>query len=127
MRGAGGTAQAVPLRALNGVHSGIAYLGVLAGRETIAAALAMPGLADRMRRFVAEDVAQSFTPPPGVSVVTYGESVLERFANPKMLHRTTQVAMDGTQKLPQRVLETIRDRRASRTRSSRRRTSEPSA
>ncbi|MEV0716541.1 mannitol dehydrogenase family protein [Asanoa sp. NPDC050611] len=104
--------ERVKLRALNGVHSGMAYLGALAGRATIAEAHQMPGLADAMRRFVAEDIARSFTPPAGVDVVAYGESALERFANPAIGHRTTQVAMDGTQKLPQRVLETIRDRRA---------------
>ncbi|MEV4620182.1 mannitol dehydrogenase family protein [Asanoa sp. NPDC049573] len=104
--------ERLKLRALNGVHSGIAYLGALAGRETIVDALEMPGMADAMRRFVAEDVAPSFTPPAGVSVVAYGASALDRFANPAIAHRTTQVAMDGSQKLPQRVLETIGDRRS---------------
>jgi fructuronate reductase len=100
------------LRSLNGVHSAIAYLGALAGRETIADALQIPGMTAAMRRFVAEDVAGSLRPPDGVSVVAYGEQVLERFANPAIGHRTVQVAMDGTQKLPQRVLHTILDRRA---------------
>jgi len=100
------------LRALNGVHSATAYLGALAGRETIADALTLPGLVDVLRRFVAEEVAPSLRPPDGVSVVDYGEEVLARFANPAIGHRTLQVAMDGTQKLPQRVLHTILDRRA---------------
>ncbi|GIF75213.1 mannitol dehydrogenase family protein [Asanoa siamensis] len=104
--------ERLKLRALNGVHSGMAYVGVLTGRATIADAYRMPGVADAMRRFVAEDIAPSFTPPDGVSVVDYGDSTLERFANPAIAHRTIQVAMDGSQKLPQRVLETIRDRRA---------------
>ena len=103
--------ERLKLRTLNGVHSATAYLGALAGRATIAEALRVPGLAGAMRRFVADDVAPSLTPPAGVSVVAYGESVLERFANPATGHRTIQVAMDGSQKLPQRVLETIRDRR----------------
>jgi fructuronate reductase len=111
------TADAEPwerlkLRTLNGVHSGLAYLGALAGRETIAAALETPGLRQVMRRFVAEDVSGSFTPPDGVSVIEYGESVLARFANPAIAHRTVQVAMDGSQKLPQRVLQTILDQRS---------------
>jgi fructuronate reductase len=104
--------ERLKLRSLNGVHSAMAYLGALAGRSTIAEAYEMPGLADAMRRFIAEDVAPSFTPPAGVSVVSYGASVLSRFANPAIAHRTTQIAMDGSQKLPQRVLETISDRRA---------------
>ena len=104
--------ERLKLRTLNGVHSGIAYLGALAGRGTIVDALAIPGMREAFRRFVAEDVAGSLTPPPGVSVVDYGESVLDRFANPAIAHRTVQVAMDGSQKLPQRVLHTVADRRA---------------
>ncbi|MFC6015379.1 mannitol dehydrogenase family protein [Plantactinospora solaniradicis] len=104
--------ERLKLRALNGVHSAIAYLGALAGRETIAEALEIPYLRDVMRRLIAEDVAASFTPPDGVSVVDYGEEVLGRFANPVIRHRTIQIAMDGSQKLPQRVLHTIEDLRA---------------
>ncbi|MFI7540416.1 mannitol dehydrogenase family protein [Actinoplanes sp. NPDC049599] len=104
--------ERLKLRTLNGVHSAIAYLGAVAGRETIAAALEIPGMRAAMTRFVAEDVAGSMQPPPGVSVIGYGASVLDRFADPAIAHRTLQVAMDGTQKLPQRVLHTIADRRA---------------
>ena len=104
--------ERLKLRTLNGVHSAIAYLGALAGRETIADALTLPGMAAAMRRFIAEDIAPSLAPPPGVDTIEYGEEVLHRFANPAMGHRTVQVAMDGSQKLPQRVLHTIVDRRA---------------
>ena len=105
--------ERLKLRTLNGVHSAIAYLGALAGRETIAEALEIPGLRETMRRFITEDIAPGLTPPEGTTVEEYGESVLERFANPAMGHRTVQVAMDGTQKLPQRVLETVTARRSS--------------
>ena len=64
-----------------------------------------------LRRFIAEDIAPSLVPPDGVDTGEYGAEVLERFANPAIGHLTTQVAMDGSQKLPQRVLHTIRDRR----------------
>ncbi|BCL18056.1 mannitol dehydrogenase family protein [Micromonospora sagamiensis] len=107
-----GSWERLKLRALNGVHSAAAYLGALAGRETIADALALPHLEPVLRRLVAEDVAASFTPPDDVSVVDYGDQVLDRFANPAIRYRTLQVAMDGSQKLPQRVLHTIGDLRA---------------
>lgn len=106
-----GPYERLKLRALNGVHSALAYLGGLAGCETISKAVVVPGMADMLRRFVADDVAPGLRPPPGVSVVAYGDSVLERFANPAIGHRTAQVAMDGSQKLPQRLLHTIADRR----------------
>ncbi|MBY8873744.1 mannitol dehydrogenase family protein [Micromonospora sp. PLK6-60] len=104
--------ERLKLRTLNGVHSAIAYLGALAGRETIADALAVPHLATVLHRLVAQDVAASFRPPAGISVVDYGAEALARFANPAIRYRALQVAMDGSQKLPQRILHTVADLRA---------------
>jgi fructuronate reductase len=104
--------ERLKLRALNGVHSALAYLGALAGCPTIADALALPGMRRMLERFVADDIAPSLTPPPGRSVIEYGKAVLDRFANPAIGHRTLQVAMDGSQKMPQRILHTAADRLA---------------
>ncbi|WP_262285624.1 mannitol dehydrogenase family protein [Micromonospora sp. MA102] len=112
LTGDAGPWERLKLRTLNGVHSATAYLGALAGAETVAETLTLPRLDAVLRRLVAEDVAASFAPPPGVSVPAYGEEVLTRFANPAIRHRTLQIAMDGSQKLPQRVLHTIADLRA---------------
>ena len=97
---------------LNGTHSLLAYLGALRGYETIAEAVADAELADAAQRLMREDVAPTLAQPPGLDVTAYGETVLERFANPALRHRTTQVAMDGSQKLPLRLLGTVRDRLA---------------
>ncbi|BCY12615.1 mannitol dehydrogenase family protein [Actinoplanes sp. L3-i22] len=103
--------ETLKLRALNSVHSACAYLGALAGCEMIAEALELPGMGTVLRRFLAEDIAPTFEPPAGVTVRDYGETALQRFANRDLGHRTIQVAMDGTQKLPHRLLGTIADRR----------------
>ena len=95
------------LRALNGVHSALAYLGALAGCELIAEALRLPGMREMLRQYVAEEVSRSFVPPDGVDVMAYADTVFERFANAGLGHRTLQVAMDGTQKLPQRLLSVL--------------------
>jgi fructuronate reductase len=50
--------------------------------------------------------------PPSADLTRYKAALLERFANPALKHRTWQIAMDGSQKLPQRLLGTIRDRLA---------------
>ncbi|MET7424895.1 mannitol dehydrogenase family protein [Dactylosporangium sp. NPDC005555] len=97
------------LRMLNGVHSALAYLGALAGAPTIDAALALPGYRATMERFIASDIAPTLTELP---VIPYGEQVLHRFANSALRYRTLQVAGDGSQKLPQRLLGTVADRRA---------------
>jgi len=104
--------EQLKLRTLNGVHSTLAYLGALAGCETIAEALRLPGMRETLRKYIAEEIAPSFTAPPGVDVTAYGDEVLDRFAEPAIRHRTIQVAMDGTQKLPYRVLHTVLDLRA---------------
>ncbi|MFC7530634.1 mannitol dehydrogenase family protein [Actinoplanes sp. GCM10030250] len=103
--------ETLKLRALNAVHSACAYLGALAGRELIADSLELPGMPGLLRRFIAEDIAPTVEPPPGVSVIEYGESSLARFANRELGHRNIQVAMDGSQKLPHRLLGSIADRR----------------
>ncbi|MDQ1288306.1 MAG: fructuronate reductase [Actinomycetota bacterium] len=104
--------EQLKLRMLNGTHSLLAYLGALAGHATIAEAVRHPALAETAQQMITEDVAPTLVAPPGVDVAVYGRSVLDRFANPALRHLTTQVAMDGSQKLPLRLLGTVRDRLA---------------
>ena len=103
--------EKLKLRELNGVHSTLAYLGAVAGAETIADTLALAGADAVARRLLAEDIVPTIAPPEGVDPAAYGQSVLDRFANPSVCHRTIQIAMDGSQKLPQRLLHTVLDRR----------------
>ena len=100
------------LRMLNATHSMLAYLGALRGYETIAEAVQDEELSTLARALMTEDVVPTLTPPDGLDLAEYGASVLERFANPALKHRTTQVAMDGSVKLPVRMLGTVRDRLA---------------
>lgn len=99
------------LRLLNGSHSALAYLGHLAGHETIVDAVSDPVFADYIRRFW-EEVRPVVPPPPGQSLTDYTDALLARFANPAIRHRTWQIAMDGSQKLPQRLLGSVRERLA---------------
>ena len=101
--------EALKLRALNGTHSALAYLGLLSGATTIAEALGHPELEGFVRRMLDEEVGPTLDLPPGVSFEDYRDSVLSRFANASLPYRCSQVATDGSQKLPQRVLGTVRD------------------
>ncbi|HSR26695.1 MAG TPA: mannitol dehydrogenase family protein [Candidatus Eisenbacteria bacterium] len=104
--------EAVKLRMLNATHSLLAYLGALRGHRTIAQALADEDLAAAADALMAEDVAPTLRVPDGLDLDGYRRDVLERLANPALRHRTVQVAMDGSQKLPVRLLGTVRDRLA---------------
>ena len=59
-----------------------------------------------------DDAATTLKMPPGADVAAYKRALIERFENPALRHRTWQICMDGSQKLPQRLLGTIRDRLA---------------
>ena len=100
------------LRMLNATHSMLAYLGALRGYETIAEAVRDEELSRLSQALMTDDVVPTLTPPDGLDLAAYGASVLERFANPALKHRTRQVAMDGSVKLPVRMLGTVRDRLA---------------
>ncbi|NDV02510.1 mannitol dehydrogenase family protein [Pseudoroseicyclus tamaricis] len=95
------------LRCLNGTHSALAYLGYLAGAETIADTVARQPLAAYVRHLWAEEILPVLTAPPGTSLEDYAEALFARYANPAIRHRTWQIAMDGSQKLPQRILGTV--------------------
>ena len=102
--------ELMKLRLLNGAHSTMAYLGYLAGRETIADCMADPALAYIVSHLMHKEVTPTLTVPPGADIETYKAALLRRFRNPALRHRTWQIAMDGSQKLPQRLLHPIRDR-----------------
>jgi fructuronate reductase len=97
------------LRLLNASHSALAYLGYLAGYETIAAAMTDDRFVAFARQ-VMEDAAPTLAMPAGTDLAAYSASLLQRFSNPALHHRTWQIAMDGSQKLPQRLLGAIQDR-----------------
>ncbi|TDW30582.1 mannitol dehydrogenase family protein [Cryobacterium psychrophilum] len=97
------------LRILNSTHSLLAYLGALKGYATIAQAIADPVLRAAARCVIDEDILPTLETPPGLDLAEYSDSVLERFTNPNLPHTTVQVAMDGSQKLPTRILGTVVD------------------
>jgi fructuronate reductase len=97
------------LRLLNGAHSSLAYLGALAGYETVAQAMRDPQLASFVRSLMIEDIAPSIVAPRGLDLAAYIETVLRRFRNPALRHLLAQIAWDGSQKLPFRLLGTVLD------------------
>ncbi len=99
--------ETAKLRMLNGAHSLLAYCGLRAGHEFVHQAMADPAL-----RSLAELVIRAEAPPTiqaaeGQDLDAYADQLLARFADPALRHRLAQIAMDGTQKIPQRWLDTM--------------------
>jgi len=93
------------LRLLNGAHSTLAYVGLALGHETVSAAMADPRLAAFVERMMRQDVAPALD-APGLDIPGYIDAVLTRFRNPAIVHKLSQIAWDGSQKLRFRLLET---------------------
>jgi fructuronate reductase len=103
--------ELMKLRMLNGSHSLIAYLGYLGGYAYVNEAIADPALRTLIHEFMTDEVMGTL-PTDLCDLAAYRDALVDRFRNPALLHRTRQIAMDGSQKLPQRLLGTIRDRLA---------------
>ena len=99
--------EAMKLRCLNGTHSSLAYLGYLAGYETIAETVADPVFTSFVQGLWRDEIIPTVTQPQGEDLPAYCAALLERYRNPSIRHRTWQIAMDGSQKLPQRLLGTV--------------------
>lgn len=105
--------ERMKLRMLNGTHSALAYLGVLAGFETVFEASNDPFFTDFLERLWQDELILTITPPPpGMDLDAYAAALLDRYRNPAIAHQLRQIAMDGSQKLPQRILDPLFENRA---------------
>ena len=104
--------ELMKLRCLNGTHSALAYLGYLAGHETISDTVADQPFEEFCARLWRDEILPTLETPEGEDLPRYCQSLMARYRNPAIRHRTWQIAMDGSQKLPQRILGTIKDRLA---------------
>ena len=101
--------EKMKLRCLNGTHSALAYLGYLAGFNTIAECASNDSLVNYIQYLWDKEIIPTLETPEGENLNDYCGKLLERYQNPAIEHRTWQIAMDGSQKLPQRILETVSD------------------
>ncbi|MFY0478667.1 mannitol dehydrogenase family protein [Achromobacter marplatensis] len=104
--------ETLKLRTVNGAHSALAYLSVMAGWTTVDQAMAQPPLKAYLAALLQDEIVPTLPALPGLDLAQYQARLLERYENPALKHQTRQIAMDGSQKLPQRLLDTVRARLA---------------
>ncbi|WP_233999941.1 mannitol dehydrogenase family protein [Porphyrobacter sp. TH134] len=111
-----GAWEAAKLRMLNGAHSALAYLGLERGHDFVHQAVADPAIRPLIEQLMRGEAAATLDPASGIDAGAYAEGLLQRFANTALQHRLIQIAMDGSQKIPQRWLEPLAiNQRAGRT------------
>jgi fructuronate reductase len=97
------------LRILNGLHSALAYIGLLTGYDTVYQAI----LDEKIKRFLVDLVDNEIIPtieaPKGLDLHNYSRVIIARFENPKIKHLLSQIACDGSIKIPVRTLAPIQN------------------
>jgi fructuronate reductase len=96
--------EGMKLRLLNGSHSLLAYVGGMSGRRTIVECMREPRLSALVERYLAREGGPSLTDVPESAWKDMAASIVRRFGNDSLAHKTNQIAMDGSQKIPQRWL-----------------------
>ncbi|MDN0087021.1 fructuronate reductase [Yersinia nurmii] len=99
--------EEMKLRMLNGSHSFLAYLGYLAGYQHISDCMTDANYVRAARQLMMAEQAPTLN-VENTDLDAYADSLIERYRNPSLKHRTWQIAMDGSQKLPQRMLDSVR-------------------
>ncbi len=99
--------ETLKLRLLNASHSALAYLGVAAGYETIAEAMNDPALEKFIFDMMTDEIIPGLQIPEKFDIYAYRNNIINRFKNPNLKHKTTQVAMDGDKKIPLRIVPSI--------------------
>lgn len=101
--------EAIKLRMLNGAHSALAYRGGLAGHVYVSDAVATPEI-ERFIHQLWDEIEVTLPVVDGFSIKNYRNELFNRFRNSTLQHRAQQIATDGSQKIPQRLLAPLRER-----------------
>jgi fructuronate reductase len=97
--------EEMKLRLLNASHSMIAYAGLRKGYRFVHEAIRDNEIRSRVEELYRE-VTPLVHPPDG-----YTSSLLQRFDNERLPHQLKQIAMDGSQKLKQRIVPSLKQTR----------------
>ena len=100
--------EEMKLRMLNGSHSFLAYLGYLGGYAHISDTMTNDDYRSAAYQLMLNEQAPTLNVPQGTDLQGYAQLLIERYSNPSLKHQTWQIAMDGSQKLPQRMADSIR-------------------
>ncbi|UYI50072.1 fructuronate reductase [Vibrio natriegens] len=99
--------EQMKLRMLNGSHSFLSYLGYLSGYRTISEVIHDKKFLKATLDFMLTEQAPTLNLPEKVDVEQYAKLLVERFSNNNLQHATSQIATDGSQKLPPRFCESL--------------------
>ncbi|GAB3561560.1 mannitol dehydrogenase family protein [Amycolatopsis endophytica] len=105
-----GTYQRRKLWLLNAAHSLLAYTGLVRGHATVDQAAGDPVLGGLIESWW--DTAAAYLPLPPGEITSYRRRLRDRFTAPGIRHLLSQIAADGSHKIPARILPVLHRERA---------------
>jgi fructuronate reductase/mannitol 2-dehydrogenase len=99
--------ETMKLRLLNASHQAMAYLGYLAGYRYAHEVMGDPDFVKLLARFMDDEVTPLLPAVPGIDLAEYKQTLLERFANPKIRDTLARLATDGSDRMPKFVLPSL--------------------
>ncbi|HSH82552.1 MAG TPA: mannitol dehydrogenase family protein [Herpetosiphonaceae bacterium] len=99
--------ETMKLRLLNASHQAMGYLGYLAGYHYIHDVMADADFRAFIARLMKDEVAPLLPPVPGIDLAGYQQTLLERFANPKIGDQVARICTDGSDWMPKFLLPSL--------------------
>lgn len=103
--------ELMKLRLLNASHSLLGYLGVLLGYTYSSEAMNDALIRQVVERMM-DEVSSTLSPLPGIQLDRYKQTLIERFANPKVRDQLSRLCLNGSDKIPKFILGSVRDKLA---------------
>ncbi len=100
--------EVMKTRLLNAGHTAIGYLGYLAGHRTTDELMADPVFRAFLTRLMAEEIAPLLPSVPGIDLVEYQATLIERLSNPRMGDQLARLGRRGSTKVPNYLLPSVR-------------------
>lgn len=100
--------EMMKIRLLNASHLLIGYLGTLVGYTYVHEVMADTLIRQAVDRLMAE-VTPTLRPVPGIDLDNYKQTLIERFANPKIRDQLPRLCLNSAAKMPKFILASLRD------------------
>jgi mannitol 2-dehydrogenase len=104
--------ELMKLRLLNASHQGLCYFGRLSGYHHVHEAARDPLIANLLRRYMDEEATPTLHPVPGVNLVRYKETLVQRFGNPHVLDTIARLCADSSDRIPTWLVPVVREQLA---------------
>ena len=101
--------ESIKLKILNASHSALAYLGLLLGHKYVHEAIDDELCYNFINNYLDKEVIPTIKKQDNFDLVQYKKDVLKRFRNPFLNHKLEQIGMDGSLKIPIRIINTFKN------------------